>query len=206
MEERTCRICGCTEDNACEGGCSWVEEDLCSACVDAEDDLIVNEDDESTDEISKSIIQNEDVDWKSADAKLKSEYEKFDGSGKEKAVSKHVLEALLMFCKDVNFAKAVENNKKSLTDCINAIMSGVGNSISDLEVYQKAASFYFPKTKINFVMTIDTDGLSIPVLSKEVIADMPKKHTHGRQATEVASEAPKETVSKKIVINLDGLV
>lgn len=31
--ERTCRICGCTEDHACPGGCSWVEEDLCSACA-----------------------------------------------------------------------------------------------------------------------------------------------------------------------------
>jgi len=27
-----CRVCGCTEDRACEGGCSWVEIDLCSAC------------------------------------------------------------------------------------------------------------------------------------------------------------------------------
>ena len=31
--ERACRVCGCTEDNACEGGCWWVEDDLCSACV-----------------------------------------------------------------------------------------------------------------------------------------------------------------------------
>lgn len=27
-----CRGCGCTDDKACEGGCSWAEEDLCSAC------------------------------------------------------------------------------------------------------------------------------------------------------------------------------
>lgn len=31
--ERKCRVCGCTEDNACEGGCYWVEEDLCSKCA-----------------------------------------------------------------------------------------------------------------------------------------------------------------------------
>lgn len=30
--ERTCRVCGCTDSNACEGGCCWVEEDLCSQC------------------------------------------------------------------------------------------------------------------------------------------------------------------------------
>jgi hypothetical protein len=32
-ETRTCRVCGCTDERACPGGCSWVEEDLCSACA-----------------------------------------------------------------------------------------------------------------------------------------------------------------------------
>lgn len=31
-----CRICGCTDDNACPGGCYWVEEDLCSKCVETD--------------------------------------------------------------------------------------------------------------------------------------------------------------------------
>lgn len=30
---RVCRVCGCTDDHACPGGCYWVEEDLCSACA-----------------------------------------------------------------------------------------------------------------------------------------------------------------------------
>lgn len=33
---QVCRVCGCTEYNACEtddGPCDWVEPDLCSACV-----------------------------------------------------------------------------------------------------------------------------------------------------------------------------
>ncbi len=29
---RFCRICGCTERCACGDGCSWIEDDLCSAC------------------------------------------------------------------------------------------------------------------------------------------------------------------------------
>lgn len=33
--ERKCRVCGCTEDDACAGPCYWVELDLCSACVGA---------------------------------------------------------------------------------------------------------------------------------------------------------------------------
>jgi len=33
IETDHCRICGCTDEHACEGGCYWVEEDLCSACA-----------------------------------------------------------------------------------------------------------------------------------------------------------------------------
>lgn len=32
-DEQVCRVCGCTKNNACLGGCYWVEEDLCSACA-----------------------------------------------------------------------------------------------------------------------------------------------------------------------------
>jgi len=28
-----CKYCGCTDDNACEGGCSWVAKDVCSKCA-----------------------------------------------------------------------------------------------------------------------------------------------------------------------------
>ncbi|MFC6081059.1 hypothetical protein [Sphaerisporangium aureirubrum] len=40
-----CRICGCTENAACEGSCSWVPDplvkgDLCSACVDRAWELV----------------------------------------------------------------------------------------------------------------------------------------------------------------------
>ncbi len=30
---RRCRVCGCTDAWGCDGGCSWVDADLCSACV-----------------------------------------------------------------------------------------------------------------------------------------------------------------------------
>jgi ferredoxin len=33
-EPRRCRVCGCTDLQACPGGCFWVEEDLCSQCSD----------------------------------------------------------------------------------------------------------------------------------------------------------------------------
>lgn len=28
-----CRVCGCTDNDACEEGCYWVEADLCSSCA-----------------------------------------------------------------------------------------------------------------------------------------------------------------------------
>jgi hypothetical protein len=33
-----CRVCGCTQNNACFPSCHWVEDDLCSACVDCDVD------------------------------------------------------------------------------------------------------------------------------------------------------------------------
>lgn len=32
-EIQRCRVCGCTYYTPCEGGCYWVEEDLCSKCA-----------------------------------------------------------------------------------------------------------------------------------------------------------------------------
>lgn len=32
---RCCRVCGCTEDRACAGGCSWHRANLCSACAES---------------------------------------------------------------------------------------------------------------------------------------------------------------------------
>jgi hypothetical protein len=36
MAKLKCRSCGCTDDRACPGGCSWVSLNppICSACVD----------------------------------------------------------------------------------------------------------------------------------------------------------------------------
>ena len=31
----TCKYCGCTEAQACQGGCAWIDDEqtICSACV-----------------------------------------------------------------------------------------------------------------------------------------------------------------------------
>ncbi len=36
----TCSKCGCTDDNACEGGCAWADDEqtLCTACADPDEE------------------------------------------------------------------------------------------------------------------------------------------------------------------------
>jgi len=47
----SCRVCGCTDDKACEGGCYWVEPDLCSACVDRLEGILAAQDAEAQDDM-----------------------------------------------------------------------------------------------------------------------------------------------------------
>ena len=42
----------------------------------------------------------------------------------------------------------------SFQDCMKAVAKGVGGSISDLEAYRRAASFYFDGAKVQFTMSI----------------------------------------------------
>lgn len=39
-DTRECRLCGCTQYNACPGGCSWISDDLCSQCY--EQNLLIS--------------------------------------------------------------------------------------------------------------------------------------------------------------------
>jgi ParB family chromosome partitioning protein len=38
LEVRSCGVCGCTDEDACDDGCTWVELDLCSACGDEDNE------------------------------------------------------------------------------------------------------------------------------------------------------------------------
>ena len=77
---------------------------------------------------------------------------------KEKAMAPAVRQALEGFCgQDAEFAQAVAQGG-SFADCMKAVAKGCGTSISDLEAYGKAVSFYFPGAKIRMKMTIDLIG------------------------------------------------
>ena len=74
---------------------------------------------------------------------------------KETAMKQPVKDALLEFCKqDEEFAQAVVQGG-SFPDCMNAVAKDVGNSVSDLDAYQKAVAFYFPGADIQMTMRIN---------------------------------------------------
>ena len=86
--------------------------------------------------------------------KLKKELPGVSGQ-KEGVVKLYVMEALLRFAEqDEEFAQAIVQGG-SFKDCVAAVCKGVGNSISDLEAYRRAAAFYFPGSTVRFEMHIE---------------------------------------------------
>lgn len=39
-----CRVCKCTDDRACAGGCYWAEDNLCSTCAAMAETLLAYQD------------------------------------------------------------------------------------------------------------------------------------------------------------------
>ena len=74
-------------------------------------------------------------------------------------IAKPTADALMEFCRqEPEFEQAIMQSGKSFDDCLNEITKGIGQSISDLEVYSRAVKFYFPVAKVRFHMTIDLCG------------------------------------------------
>lgn len=71
------------------------------------------------------------------------------------ALWKLVYETLVNFCQqNPEFAQAVEQTDMTLDDCLTAVCRGIGSSISDLDVYRRAAEFYFPGCVVEMALTI----------------------------------------------------
>ena len=92
--------------------------------------------------------------FEQAEDRLEREYKEVKGT-KESAMKAAVRDTLLEFCRqDEEFAQAVAQGG-SFPDCMAAVAKGVGGSISDLEAYRRAVSFYFPGAGIQFSVKID---------------------------------------------------
>lgn len=92
--------------------------------------------------------------------KLDRELKAFHSSdNKAKAVKDAVANTLKMFCEqDEEFAQAIVQTDKTLSDCCESIMKKVGQSIEDIEVYKRAVNFYFAGADIKVTMEIDLIG------------------------------------------------
>ena len=90
--------------------------------------------------------------------KLEKEAKEFKGNKYGNAVHSYVANALRDFCnQSESFSKVFYKTKRSFSDCVNEIMKGCGQSISDIEVYRRATKFYFPNSEVSFVMNITTE-------------------------------------------------
>ena len=71
------------------------------------------------------------------------------------AVKGAVVKALKEFStQNGEFARAVTDSPGKLKDCIESTVKNCGSSISDNEVFSRAAAFYFPGSVIEFKMII----------------------------------------------------
>ena len=94
--------------------------------------------------------------YEQARERLNKERKEVKGQ-KERAMSSAVRDTLMEFCRqNEEFAQAVAQGG-SFPDCMKAVAKGVGGSISDLEAYRRAASFYFDGAKVQFQMVIQLE-------------------------------------------------
>lgn len=129
-EEQKCKVCGCTQNNACEGGCYWVEDNLCSKC-------------------EEIVQQNEGIihENETSVEKLKRELEK---SKVNSVPVDHIVKYLLEKCnRDDTFSSRVLLKDKNLKECFNYVYSEVKKKlksisgwIADEEVYKLAEDYF----------------------------------------------------------------
>lgn len=88
--------------------------------------------------------------------KLNREFSSKPKDRKAAAVFGAIYDALGTFCEqNAEFAQAVAQSDKTLTDCAEYTVKGCGNSISDIEVYKRAVQFYFEGAAVHVSMTLD---------------------------------------------------
>ena len=130
-----------------------------------------------------------------AAAKIAAELEAFKGGNKETAVSKFVASTLTHFCEqNERFAEVVYRTPRTLSECCAEIMDGVGNQISDIDVYRGAVQSYFPNADISFQMNIQIHGeapgedeLNRP--AKKAVAETKKRAAPANNANQTNTAA-----------------
>lgn len=75
----------------------------------------------------------------------------------EQVVYRPVARMIRDFCEqNEEFADAVAQKGGDFGECLKTVVNGAGGSLSDIEAYRRAVSYYFPGAGIRFFMEIDT--------------------------------------------------
>ena len=73
----------------------------------------------------------------------------------ENAVNNAVSQTLRAFCEQSEeFARAIVESDNTYDECLKAICKGLGQSISDFDLYTKAVQFWFPGAIVEYKMFI----------------------------------------------------
>lgn len=118
-----------------------------------------------------------------------------------------VARALASFIENPEFADAVAaKGDKGFSECLEAVTKGIGVSISDIEVYRRAANFYFPGCGVRFKMEIDltagANGRNDLLPGGEAVTGTDAGQPDLQSTGNTASADEK---AKKISIDLDDL-
>lgn len=91
--------------------------------------------------------------------KIERESKGFKGDKYGSVVAAPTAETLEQFCEgSAAFAEAVLSEDKHFADCIAEVVKGIGNAISDLDVYKRAVNYYIPDASVKFDMRIILPG------------------------------------------------
>lgn len=105
--------------------------------------------------------------------KIQEELKTFTGGQKEKAISQFAATQLTHYCEESSeFAEVVYKTKRTLSDCCAEVMKGVGNHISDIDVYRGIVRAYYPNADVRFLMNIEINGAAP---SEEEMSKFPEK-------------------------------
>ena len=120
-----------------------------------------------------------------------------------------VADALKQFVRDPEFADAVvAKGENGFSDCLTEITKGVGASLSDIETYRRAASFFFPGCGVSFRMEIDltaaANGRKDILPGGRTVGEVEALPDADFQPTEKPDD-DKPTEPRKISIDLDDL-
>lgn len=122
---------------------------------------------------------------------------------KGRVIYEPTAKALELFCEqEPEFKQAVEQSGKTFNQCIDSVAEEIGESISDLKVFEKAVQFYFSEATISMIMTINMSG---KVEAEHEKANQTEKKLYVKP--QVLETPPIEKAeSKTLTLSLDDLL